>query len=128
MKEAFSRGVDVRKFFDNNGILPCHPLTCVSNSQSLALSGFLIRAPYIGVILAEKHESDLSFDRDISESHKTKNFCYSNENLVLKISDSIEREFFRKKFFSIFSENDPYGGNFTRGIRFLHSRSSKTLP
>ena len=36
-------------------------------SQSLALSGFLIRAPYIGVILAEKHESGLSFDRDILE-------------------------------------------------------------
>jgi hypothetical protein len=36
-------------------------------SQILALSGFLIRAPYIGVILAEKHESGLSFDRDISE-------------------------------------------------------------
>ena len=42
-------------------------VTCVSNSQSLALSGFLIRAPYIGVILTEKHEADLSFDRDISE-------------------------------------------------------------
>jgi hypothetical protein len=36
-------------------------------SQSLALSGFLIKTPYIGVILAEKHESGLSFDRDISE-------------------------------------------------------------
>ena len=41
--------------------------TCVSNSQSLALSGFLIKTSYIGVVLAEKHESGFSFDRDITK-------------------------------------------------------------